>query len=259
MVREGGKKKRNLTAIGRGRGLGGVVSRYHSRHVVYNSIRRGLSPLPVCCPPYQRSIHTFLYSSQITLPEIFIPPPHHTQLTSYRHRPSTPHTTPRRDDPTLIYPSVPCSPPHTPPRKEPTACQSIANPKRALSAARSIITILDAVLGTCPDPLPTNSRCWWFKPHSSRQPRPHHKHITSTAYIQLVRPPHYSTITITATTATTTTTTTNTTTFIKQIITQYVHSHPRLELSNSGRFQSLLGDEEKGYNKSPRFLVVRLP
>lgn len=207
-------------------------------------------------PPHTSDPYIHFYTP---LPEIFIhPTPHHTQLTSYRHRPSTPHTTHRRDDPTLIYPSVPCSPSTHPPRVRSRLLASpIANPKRALSAARSIITILDAVLGTCPGPLPTNSRCWWFKPHSSRQPRPHHKHITSTAYIQLVRPPHYYTITITTTT--TTTTTTNSTTFIKQIITQYVHSHPRLELSNSGRFQSLLGDEEKGYDKSPRFLVVRLP
>lgn len=223
---------------------------YHSRHVVYNSIRRGLSPLPICCPhtsdPYIH-FYTPLRSPSRKYSSI-PPPPHHIQLTSYRH-PSTPHTTHPEEttQPSSIHPSP--APLHTPPppRKEPTACQSYRESQTRVVGSSQHHNNLRRRLGTCPRPLPTNSRCWWFKPHSSRQPRPHHKHITSTAYIQLVRPPHYSTITITTTT-----------TFIKQIITQYVHLHPRLELSNSGRFQSLLGDEEKGYNKSPRFLVVRL-
>lgn len=105
------------------------MSRYHSRHVVYNSIRRGLSPLPVCCPPYQRSIHTFLYSSQITLPEIFIPPPppitHNSPHIVIVHQHRTPHPE-ETTQPSSIHPSP--APLHThtpsPPRKEPTACQS---------------------------------------------------------------------------------------------------------------------------------------
>lgn len=201
MVREGRKAKLNCNRKGKGLGEG----REASRQAVYS----GLPPLPRYLLPPIPAIHTF-YTPPRSPPGNIHQSHPITQLTSHRHHPSTlnpTHPPPKRQpNPHLPIRPLPgaCSP--HPSRRE-RAClltclptSPIANPKRALSVAQHHNN-LRRRLGTRPGPLPTNNRSWWFEPHSSRQPRPHHKHITSTAR------PSAPLFTITTTTTTTTTTT----------------------------------------------------